>query len=784
MKRLVICSICLILTSFLRASTPQSHASPDRVPEGIAKSDWRGIRAAYEAGRHQFFKQDDGTHMAKNPGLAWQMVFDAKGFTARPDAGGWEWGLELILPEQTKAGQSVAAFGSKLSMPRTPALTEWFVNDQRGLEQGWTLTEPAEIRLRVRGDLKAGVTPQSVTFGGQITYSGLKAWDANGKTIPTHFESTEDGFAVRYIDAGAQYPITIDPIAQQAYLKASNTQTNDQFGIDVAISGDTVVVGANWEDSNAAGVNGNHADNSAANSGAAYVFTRSGTSWTLDAYLKASNPGANDQFGQSVAVSGDTVIVGARYEDSIATGVNGSQTNNSSSDSGATYIFIRSGGTWMQQSYVKASNTGPGDNFGYDVAVWGDTVVVGATGEDSNANVVNGNQANNSFDSAGAAYVFTRNGSDWTQQSYLKASNASTFDGFGNSVAISSDTVVIGAFNDLSGSGSAYVFERSGINWTQQAFLRASNPGSGDQFGHAVAISGNTVVVGAHWEASNATGVNGNQANDSFFNAGAAYVFERNGTNWTQQAYLKASNTEANDNFGQAVAVWGDTVIVGADLEDSNGTGIDGNQTNNSLSAAGAAYVFNRYGATWSQQAYLKSSNTGDNRFSFSLAISGKTLIVGAYGERSNATGVNGNQADTSASASGAAFVFTGLGPTQEGWRQAYFATTSNSGNAADSFDFDDDGLVNLIEYAFGLDPSSGGSNQLPSGQMNGGSFVISFTPPSGVTGITYGAEWSPTLSPANWTPVTNTGTPPQQVFSEPIGANTKMFMRLKVTSP
>jgi hypothetical protein len=167
------------------------------------------------------------------------------------------------------------------------------------------------------------------------------------------------------------------------------------------------------------------------------------------------------------------------------------------------------------------------------------------------------------------------------------------------------------------------------------------------------------VVIGAVGEASNATGVDGNQSDNSASAAGAAYVFTRSGTTWSQQAYLKASNTEAGDLFGDSVAIDGDTVMVGAPYEASNATGVDGNQGDNSAYAAGAAYVFTRSGTTWSQQAYLKASNTGaGDLFGYSVAIDGDTVVIGAYGEASNATGVDGNQGDNSALNAGAAYVF------------------------------------------------------------------------------------------------------------------------------
>jgi len=405
--------------------------------------------------------------------------------------------------------------------------------------------------------------------------------------------------------------------AQQAYVKASNTDVGDAFGWSVAVSGDTMVVGAWLESSSATGVDGDQSDNRARWSGAAYVFVRNGTNWSQQAYLKASNTGAEDEFGTSVAVSGDTIVIGAPYEDGNATGVDGDQYNDSASQAGAAYVFVRNGTNWSQQAYLKASNTGAGDDFGLSVAVSGDTVVVGAPGESSNATGVNGNQTNDLAFASGAAYVFVRTGTTWSQEAYLKASNTGEFDDFGWSVAVSGDTVVVTADaedsrsigvngnqsnNFATDSGAAYVFVRSGTNWTQQAYLKASNTGAGDYFGGgygiygSVAVSGNTVVVGAPDEDSNATGVNGNQSNNTATNSGAAYVFVRSGTTWSQQAYLKASNTGADDRFGWSVALAGDTVVVGATREDSNATGVNGNQTDNSTDGSGAAYVFTGLG--------------------------------------------------------------------------------------------------------------------------------------------------------------------------------------------
>jgi hypothetical protein len=411
--------------------------------------------------------------------------------------------------------------------------------------------------------------------------------------------------------------------AQQAYLKASNTGTADSFGFGSALSGDTLVVGAPFEDSNATGINGNQSNNSATDSGAAYIFVRNGTNWAQQAYLKASNGGAGDYFGIAAAVSGDTLVVGAPRESSNAIGVNGDQSNNSAGSSGAAYVFVREGTNWSQQAYLKASNTEGGDYFGNSVAISADTIVVGAASEDSNAPGVNGDQSNNNTFNAGAAYIFVR----------------------------------------------------SGTNWSQQAYLKASNPGLNDEFGSCVSISGDTVVIGAEGEASNATGVNGNQSDNGASYAGAAYVFVRGGTIWSQQAYLKASNTRASDEFGLTLAVSGDTVVVGAHHEDSDGIGINGHQNNAAAEDSGAAYIFVRSRTNWTQQAYLKASNTqAYDEFGARVAVSGDTVVVAAVSESSNATGVNGNQNDNSAAASGAAYVFTGLGPSAPELNLQHFA--------------------------------------------------------------------------------------------------------------
>lgn len=481
----------------------------------------------------------------------------------------------------------------------------------------------------------------------------------------------------------------------QAYLKASNAEANDFFGNAVAISRDSIVVGAPGEASNQTTIsNGPTAsgNNSALWSGAVYVFQRSGDSWTQEAYLKASNAEVDDRFGISVAIDGDTIAVGANEEDSNQTTItNGlpASNDNSASKSGAVYVFQRTGSTWVEQAYLKPSNAGLDDQFGISVAISGDTIVVGASLEDSNqTTITNGSSAtiDNLALNAGAAYVFQRTGTTWAEQAYLKAPNAQTEDRFGISVAISGDSIVVGANledsnqttitngggassdNSASISGAAYVFQRTGSTWATQAYLKAPNGEANDQFGQRVAISKDTIVVGSFAESSNQTTItNGQTANtdNSAALSGAAYVFQRIGSTWTHQAYLKAPNTGSDDRFGISLAIEGDTILVGAIFEDSNQTTVTNGQTaseDNSITNAGAVYVFQRSGSNWFHRAYIKPPNPGlDDQFGYAVAISGDTMIVSANQEDSNQNTItNGPTASTNnlATNSGAGYVF------------------------------------------------------------------------------------------------------------------------------
>lgn len=653
----------------------------EQAPQGLSGGDWASIKAAHESWKHRFEADGKGGFVARNQAQGWQMAFDGRGFTARPDDGGWEWGLELVAAGGASSAEreiQSAINQNRLSIRHSAILEEWFVNDGRGLEQGWTFSErPAgvegtlQLTLAVRGELRARGEGDGVAFvdaagATVLNYGGLKAWDATGRVLATRMRGEQDRVIIEVDEARARYPVTIDPLAQQAYLKASQVDESDFFGFAVAADGDTVVVSARYESSSTQGVN-TVPNELAQAAGAVYVFVRSGGSWIQQAYLKPQQTTALDFFGTSVAVSGNTIVVGATGEDSGTMGA----PDESASDAGAAYVFVRNGSAWSQQAYLKASNIGAGDYFGASAAVDGDTAVVGAYLEDSSTTGVD-STPNNSATGAGAAYVFVRTGVTWSEQAYLKASNTGAGDNFGCSVSVAGDTVVVGADsedssapgvggnqsdNTATDAGAAYVFARSGGTWSQQAYLKASQVTGGDYFGGAVAVDGEFIVVGAPYEDSSTSGVN-SIADEAEPESGAAYVFVSAGGTWTQEAYLKAGNPGAGDAFGESVAMDGSMVVVGAPYEASSTSGINSTPDDNAI-AAGAAYVFVRSATSWLQQAYLKASNSGaGDEFGTAVAVSAGMVAVGASGERSGTTGVNSSPNEAFPDA-GAAYIFS-----------------------------------------------------------------------------------------------------------------------------
>ncbi|HXD20057.1 MAG TPA: hypothetical protein VN654_23745 [Vicinamibacterales bacterium] len=468
-------------------------------------------------------------------------------------------GLTLAVgaPNESGGGKGVNGNQDDTSVYSAGAV---YVYTRRNTNSPWTQ----------QAYVKASNPQAGAEFGHVVSLSA----DGNTMAVSAYFEAS----AARGIDgnqnddsipqAGAAYVFTRRGTAwsQQAYIKASNTGEagtdgnfgdGDQFGFSLSLSddGNTLAVGANAEDSNATGINGNQQDNSMQSAGAAYLFVRSGTTWTQQAYVKAPNTAANVQFGYSVALSadGNTFAVSSFDEGGSTRGVvNGPNGPFPAgrNGTGAIYVYTRSAATWTLQSYLKASNAENGDSLGVMVSISddGNTVVGGILDEDCVSTGVN-------------------------------PSNACDND-------VRSDTSV----------GAAMVFVRQGTQWAQQAFIKASNTGKEDWFGSRLQISGdgNTLAIAAQLEDSVAQGINGKQDDDSAQEAGAVYFFTRTGTTWGQKYYVKSSNDEAFDEFGSSVALSrdGKTMAVGARGEDSNAKGIDGNQSDNSVKEAGAVYVF------------------------------------------------------------------------------------------------------------------------------------------------------------------------------------------------
>ena len=551
------------------------------------------------------------------------------------------------------------------------------------------------------GFLRASVGLTALVLGAACT-------DGADQPTPPPVQEPEAGVAPVAANAPEDSPVEESPVGLReiAYIKSSNTGDGDNFGAGGTLSGDavalskdglTLAVGAPFESSGASGVDGDQTDDSVYGAGAVYVFTRVGEDWEQQSYLKASNPGIADNFGFITALSadGDTLAVSAHFEASGDTGVDADQNDDSIPQAGAIYIFTRAGNEWNQQAYIKASNTGEiaqgeafgdGDQFGTALTLSddGNLLAVSAITEDSDSPGMNGDQTDNSARSAGAVYIFRRAGGSWSQTAYMKPSNPGEGDYFGYSLSLSADgrRLAVGSYDeggslaatneqqddDLDGAGAVYVFDYDGESWQQTGYLKATNAERSDSLGVSVAISddGNTVVATALDEDGMTTGINEfpEPDRDSDTSTGAVYVYVHAAGGWTQQAYIKASNTGANDWFGSRLALSGsgDILAVGAQLEDSAAQGIDGDQSDDNATEAGAVYLFTRAGDTWSQAAYMKGSNTeAFDEFGSSISLSrdGSLIAIGAQYEDGTAVGIGGDQSDNSGFDTGAVYLFS-----------------------------------------------------------------------------------------------------------------------------
>jgi hypothetical protein len=371
---------------------------------------------------------------------------------------------------------------------------------------------------------------------------------------------------------------------EEARLLANDGVSQDNMGFSVAVSGDTAVVGAPAD-----------AVNSKNRQGSVYVYVRSGTSWTQQQKLLASDGAANDEFGYSVGIVGDTIAVGRH---NTQTGVNRTR--------GAVYIFKRTGATWAEQQILTASDGVEGDIFGTSLALENDTLIIGAQQKNIGSNFFQG-----------AAYIFTRatSSTSFAQQARLTANDGGFADIFGYAVAVSGDTAIVGAVGGAgsgaaSGRGWAYVYVRSGSSWTQQQKLLASDGASGDAFGYSVGVSGETAIIGARADVVGSSG-----------EVGSAYVFTRTGATWSEQQKLTgAETTPRNDFFGNSVAISGETIAIGSPAHEY----LPG------LTNHGAVYVFSRSGTVWTRQQKLVHGDAGADALGQAVAFDGSSIIAGA----------------------------------------------------------------------------------------------------------------------------------------------------------
>ncbi len=387
-------------------------------------------------------------------------------------------------------------------------------------------------------------------------------------------------------------PSYANDFVEQAKLLGNDSVSNDFFGYSVALSKDTAVVGAYKVD-----------DEQEEDVGAAYVYVRSNNAWIQQAKLMAADGEPEDTFGGKVSILGNTAVVGVIRDDDEING----------KDSGSAYIFERTGTTWRQQVKLTAMDASAGDSFGWSIGLSNDTLVIGAPFDDDKGK------------NSGSAYIFTRTGNTWQQQAKITAKDGSEGDVFGISAAISGDTILVGAdLNEEKGfnAGAAYVFTRSKGVWTQQAKLTANDGAEGDLFGVRVALEKDTALISARRDDDNIMGVD----------SGSAYIFTRTGNSWSQQAKLTAPDGAKDDRFGRSVALSGDNVLIGAMFQDEQGEN------------SGSAYLFRRSGRTWNFKTQLmpKDGSKGDV-FGWNVALWNNTALISA--NRDNDKGENSGSA-------------------------------------------------------------------------------------------------------------------------------------------
>jgi hypothetical protein len=431
-----------------------------------------------------------------------------------------------------------------------------------------------------------------------------------------------------------RYQITLDHGGvQEAFIKAGKPDTNDAFGFSVAMSGDTLVVGSPSEDGANGGQNGDESSNGASESGAVYIYVRSGSTWTREAYLKSNSPTASEFFGCSIAIDGDLLLVGAA-------GMNPYPNRNSTSRSGAVYVFKRNGGQWKQEKVIESPEPVAGNLFGYSVLLTADTFVIGSPYDEKNGR------------HSGAVYVGARSDA-WGPLTAMRPKEPLVDSIYGWSSAADGNTLIIGApaasIDTADGPGTAYVYTReaSGQPWVEGQTLQQAKPIAGANFGWAVAVQGEMMVVGAPRAAL---------VGDT--PPGEAYVFQRANGTWNPTGILEAGTSRDSDYYGTSVALAGNVLLVGASGDMSGARGLDADPNRSDTFQSGAFYLYGLQDGRWVQSAYVKTDNPKSSTQMAEVAvISGDTIIAGAMNEPSAYGGINPESRGNSVGA-GAVYVF------------------------------------------------------------------------------------------------------------------------------
>jgi len=568
-------------TSRPAPAEPVLRLTPQRIK--ALRFDWTGNAADT---RYRLLEDPDGT-------AGFSAVADAIG------AGTTQWVRQVFLPDRRSARYRLEACNAA-GCTRSQAVS---VNDNLAAAVGY---------------FKAFQPDAGDYFGYAVALSADGSTLAVGAPLESgsaHVVNGGDDNNTPAAGAVYVYRHVAGGWAPEAYVKGSHTLNSDAFGYSLALSADgsTLAVGAPFDDSGTSGID---TDPGAApertDSGALYVFQRSGNVWAQQAYIKSFNSDAGDTFGTAVALNsnGNLLAVGAPAEAGGNPGIDPPD-NNAAPGSGAAYTYLRSGSTWQATHHVKASNADPGDRFGGSVALSGDgtTLAVGAVLEDSAAQGVDGIQASNTADASGAAYVYQFNPGTVTQVGYLKSSNSGAGDWFGGTLALSSDgrTLAVGALNDDAlnddrpESGAVLVFTHSDAGWAQDAYLKTPEAIAYGRFGQGLALSpdGRTLAGGAMFDGSDATGIGGDPTNTGMPGSGAVHVFKRDDTTgWGHTAYVKAPGPTSMDmQFGRSIALGVDTqglmtMAVGTAGEDGTASGIGGTATASGATNSGAAYLY------------------------------------------------------------------------------------------------------------------------------------------------------------------------------------------------